>query len=145
MDSAPDDRRHRCPSVPARVGVELIGVAQPDGRVGFLETPMRVDREFLDVAESYGPTGNRFRFSAGCEQNRCVHWTGTECGLINRLRQRVNEAASVPDVKRLPSCGIRCDCRWWAQHGAEACKVCVLVATDRAAANEKDRRFAPKP
>lgn len=138
MDTVPalsevsHDSGQRCPSVPARVGVDLIGVAQPDGRVGFLSTPMRIDQAFLDIARNYGPTGDRFRFSASCEQGRCVHWTDSECGLINRLRQRVDAVSLVPDLERLPSCGIRDACRWWAQHGASACKICVLVATDQA-------------
>ena len=60
-------------------------------------------------------------------EGRCAQWTGSRCGVIDTVLTTPDRPA-VPE--RLPHCGIRSTCRWYAQSGAEACAVCPLVITD---------------
>ena len=114
-----------CPSAPAEPGALVIGVVQEDGRVAHLATPLRADAGFL--ARETAPE-TRFRFSGSCVEGRCAQWTGSACGIIERVLARLDDAT---DAAPLPRCGIRRDCRWHAQRGAAACRACALVVTDQ--------------
>ena len=120
-----------CPSAPAAPGAALIGVVDANGRVANVTTPLVVDAAFIEAARANGgPPEERFRFSSPCQQGRCGHWTGQECGLIGRLHRAVAEAGSVESDQPLPRCSIRAACRWWLQRGREACAICPLIVTD---------------
>ncbi|MBR0681233.1 hypothetical protein GXW74_12125 [Roseomonas eburnea] len=118
-----------CPSAPAEPGALVIGVVGPDGRVAHLATPLRADEAFVArLRREDASPETRFRFSGTCLEGRCAQWTGTGCGIIERVLARIDAAeAAAP----LPRCGIRRDCRWHAQRGAAACHACPLVVTDQ--------------
>jgi len=120
-----------CPSAPAEPGAALIGIVEADGRVANVTTPLVIDAAFIAAARaSGGPPEERFRFSSPCQQERCGHWTGRECGLIGHLHRAVAEAGKAESGQPLPRCSIRASCRWWLQRGREACAICPLIVTD---------------
>jgi hypothetical protein len=118
-----------CPSAPAEPGALVIGVVGPDGHVAHLATPLRADAGFLEGLRRDGASPEaRFRFSGACQEGRCVQWTGSACGIIERVLAHLDPAQA---AEVLPRCGIRRDCRWHSQRGAAACHACPLVVTDR--------------
>jgi hypothetical protein len=119
-----------CPSAPAAPGASLIALVGADARVVHLVTPLTIDADFIASAEQAGSLGKRFRFSSPCQEARCGHWAGHECGLIGRLHQAATETGHADEAAPLPPCTIRGQCRWWAQRGRQACSVCTVVVTD---------------
>jgi hypothetical protein len=99
------------------------------GKVGYLTPAMTIDEGFVARARRSGSPEKRFRFAAPCVEARCEQWTGSRCGVIDRVLE-VEELDRTPQRQALPRCAIRGSCRWYAQVGAEACTVCPLVITD---------------
>lgn len=121
-----------CPSAPAEAGALVIGVVGPEGRVAHLATPLRAEGAFIERLRGEGTSPETlFRFSGTCVEGRRAQWTGTACGVIERVLARLDPARA---AGALPRCGIRRDCRWHAQRGAAACHACPLVVTDQRAA-----------
>ncbi len=127
-DSA--ERRRKptlCPSSRCAEGAILLGVVGSDAQVQFLNQPVRIDAEFVDIAHQGRRPEKRFRFSSPCATNACRHWTGSRCGVIDEVFD------SVPETHRIetrPRCAIREQCRWHRQEGDAACGACPLVITD---------------
>ncbi len=115
-----------CPSSKAQPGAQLLGVRQDDGTVAILPQPLRIDEAFLDAAGATDPAEQRFRFTNKCVESGCSQWTGTRCGVVDKVLSVMNELA-VQD--ELPACAIRPQCRWFRQSGPDACKVCPFVIT----------------
>jgi len=118
-----------CPSSAGGPGATLLGILGPGGRVIFTPHGPRVDealRTELAGADD-GPLEARFRFAAPCVRSSCVFWDGS-CRAIDAAHEDF-DAATPSDVDSLPRCGIRESCRWWAQEGAAACRVCPYVRT----------------
>lgn len=114
-----------CPSARCKEDAILLGVVQQDGSVGFLSERMKVDQFFVELAHQGRTPEKRFRFADTCMKSACQQWTGSRCGVIDRL------IADNPDfVGDLPPCPIRSDCRWHKQHGASACAICPQVVTN---------------
>jgi hypothetical protein len=75
-----------------------------------------------------------YRIAATCVKGGCRHWRdgrdGAEgdgcCSLIERVIARYPRIVD----DRLRPCGIRSVCRWFAQEGPPACRVCPGVCTD---------------
>jgi len=111
-----------CPSGRCREGAILLGVVGPTGRLGYLSPAIRIDADFVESTPS---AEQRFRFAEPCVQAACSQWTGSQCGLAERL-----VTGRAPKDYQLPDCSIRGTCRWHAEHGADACYVCPLVITD---------------
>lgn len=105
----------------------LLGIVGPDGRVAYVPQRLEVDREFVQLAKRGRTPEKRFRFSSRCAESACAQWTGSRCGVIDRVLDLV--PASSGDAE-LPACSIRPECRWWQQSGADACAVCPEVVTD---------------
>lgn len=114
-----------CPSGRCREGTLLIGVMGDDGRVRYLGQPFPVDSGFVDAAAAGVPAETRFRFAEPCASRDCGHWTGSECGLVDILLKADVELSETN--RRLPRCGIRRSCVWFAQRGPAACRLCPLV------------------
>ncbi len=115
-----------CPSARAEEGAKLIGIVQGDGTVGIMGRPLTIDAAFLEKARKGRALEKRFRFASPCMKSDCRHWAGGRCGVIDRVLEM-----APPDDEGSPRpCGIRADCRWFAQIGARACAVCDLVVTD---------------
>lgn len=116
-----------CPSGRCEEGSLLLGIVQGDGRIGFLGAPLRIDEAFVARAKEGRAPERRFRFGGRCIESGCRQWTGSRCGVIDDV---MAEAGPQPAADGLPACGIRPQCRWFRQSGAEACAVCPFVITD---------------
>jgi hypothetical protein len=121
-EPAGDDAALTCPSGRCHTSASLIGLVGSDGRVSFVSPALPLSDDFVARASRYGGTDHRFRFAEPCAKASCEQWTSNRCGLIDEL---VVEDPNPPD--RLPKCGIRSSCRWFAQHAGKACAVCPDV------------------
>jgi hypothetical protein len=118
-----------CPSARCEEGAVLLGIVGSNGVVGYVRPQMRVDRDFVEAASGGRTPEKRFRFAGSCVEAACGHWTGSRCGVIDRVLHLRDEGALI-ESDELPHCTIRSRCRWFAQRGTEACAVCPLVVTD---------------
>jgi hypothetical protein len=100
-----------------------------DGTLGYVQPPTRVDADFVVRAEALGRPESRFRFSVPCIEGGCPQWTGSGCGVVDEVLEHEQPPEAI-QLARLPKCGIRSSCRWYAQRGAAACGVCPLVVAD---------------
>ena len=125
-----------CPSAPAAPGGQLIGVVQQDGRVALLGKALPLDDDFLDKVRRGRAPEKRFRFSAPCLKDGCKQWSDGQCGVIRRVLSAVEDDAALQaeaagtDSAPLQPCALRGACRWFAERGRPACRVCPLVVTD---------------
>ena len=113
-----------CPSARCEPGARLIGIVGPDSRVAFVTPALPVTEEAAAAAQAGRTPEKRFRFAQPSIEGGCRHWTGARCGVADAALELD------ADDGRLPRCGIRPDCRWFAQAGAAACRVCPYVITD---------------
>ncbi|TFV86281.1 hypothetical protein [Blastococcus sp. CT_GayMR16] len=95
------------------------------GELAYLRPPPPIDDEFVARAEEGRLPEARFRFAEPCVEQGCANWTEAgRCSVADRV------VASQDDGDpgdRLPACGIRGSCRWFAQVGREACRGCPFV------------------
>lgn len=119
-----------CPSSRAESGNLLFGRVV-DGAIERLGTPLAVDGAFLDAVREFGSPEQRFRFAGRCQEGACAQWTGTGCGVIERVLADVRppDDGTAP-AAALPRCALRARCRWYVQEGAAACGACAHVVTD---------------
>ncbi len=115
-----------CPSARAEPGNLLYGQVTA-GTVHRLGTPIAVTEAFVEAVSANGPPERRFRFAGTCQEGRCAQWTGSGCGVIERVLTEMETPRAAP----LPRCFLRSGCRWFAQAGAVACSACSMVVTDR--------------
>lgn len=122
-----DDETSWCPSAqPDMNGALLFGVVTetPEGSVvGYLNRPLAASGWAKEMAGTLEPT-EVFRFAAPCAEGRCVHYSGSECSLAERVTH-----VPVAIKMRLPKCAIRPRCRWWKERGIEACRRCPTIIT----------------
>ena len=117
-----------CPSSRAKPGAQLLGVRQREGTIAILPQALPVDDDFMQVVQQDPtPPEQRFRFSNKCVENGCEQWTGKSCGVIERVVEYLDQ---VPVKQTLPACSIRPACRWYAQRGSDACRICPYVLTE---------------
>lgn len=115
-----------CPSAIAETG-NLLYARVDNGRIERLGTPLPLTADFVAAVRSHGSPEQRFRFAGTCQEGRCAQWTGTGCGVIERVLSRMDTVAG---EHPLPRCFLRASCRWFAQEGAAACSACSRVVTD---------------
>ncbi len=65
----------------------LVGVVLSDGRVGFAADRIEVDAEFVRTASEGRVPEKRFRFASPCARGACSQWTGSRCGVIDRVME----------------------------------------------------------
>lgn len=116
--------RPLCPSAPLYEGSQLLGVVKPEGGISLLAQPLPITPGFVEAANEVGVPEARFRFVNRCVEKGCQNWSDGVCGVIKSVLARLDAAAQPTD---LPACGIRSNCRWYAQQGADACRVCPQV------------------
>lgn len=142
MASAPAEDARCCPSAqPNMDGAVAFGLVDHTGdepTTAFLEQPVPVTPELLALAAPLQPT-EVFRFSAACQQQRCSHWDGA-CTLVDRIVKLLPVSSLT-----LPPCRIRADCRWFAQHGREACRRCPQVVTQNGQPSDSMTEAARPP
>lgn len=106
--------------------VRVFGVRHqtPGGpRTGYLDHAVEATPELLGSTAPVLPT-TVLRLAATCEESRCAHFDGAECGLARNI-----VALLPPVVGVLPRCAIRPQCRWFHQEGRPACLRCPQVVT----------------
>ncbi|HEY0106633.1 MAG TPA: hypothetical protein VGB91_11160 [Rhizomicrobium sp.] len=118
-----------CPSARAEIGAVLIGVIGVDGQLAYLKTALQIDQDFIDEASRDGAPEERFRFAGACVEGRCVQWDDGQarCGVLDGVRPVLGDGAGDGSLQ---PCVIRGACRWFAQDGAPACRICPGVVTD---------------
>lgn len=121
-----------CPSARCTPGNQLLGVKGPDGHVRHMRTSMTIDEDFVEAASAMGTPEARMRFSSRCATSGCAQWTGSRCGVIDKVLEHL-ERKQVPLAQALPPCPIRSTCRWYDQTGETACRACSMVITDQSA------------
>ena len=107
----------------------LLGVVTGPGAVAYLNPHVAASEELLAGIRRRGLSpDNRFRFACACAEHRCVQWKGEggtgRCGLVD---EAVETIPAPSEAMRLPRCGIRATCRWFAQRGRNACAVCPTI------------------
>lgn len=118
-----------CPSAPAHTGALLLGRFKEDGSLAFAQKPLPVAAPFLAAAEAGGDIGKRFRFASPCMQSACSRWKDGKCLVATAAAQVANEPTT-EKATGLPECSIRAQCRWFAQEGVVACRICPQVVYD---------------
>lgn len=135
-------RELQCPSAqPALPGAIAFGLIDHQGETpttNFLEAPVPVSPELLELAAPMPPT-QVFRFAAPCQQQRCSHWQGA-CSLAERIVDLMPVASTAP-----PPCRIRTACRWYAEQGRAACQRCPEVITESTRPSDALARAARPP
>lgn len=97
-------------------------------------TPDRPETAYLDAVQPITPelremaapasANEVFRIASRCISKACPHFDhGRE---LCRFGEKTVRMAPVV-VTMLPSCAIRASCRWWHQHGQDACLRCPQV------------------
>lgn len=119
-----------CPSAPHDWdGALLLGVVT--GSVDRPQVRYPGPREFgpdlLELARPAHPE-EVFRFTAPCRESGCSFFRNGRCGVGEAAVAGLPDELDAP----LPQCGIRTDCRWWAEHGPAACRRCSRVVTEDA-------------
>lgn len=125
------DKEFLCPSFTSKGGSKLLGVLKEDGSVGILPRPLEVSEDFIQKCtdEGFRPE-ERFRFVGTCAQSGCTNWVDHKCGIAGKIAKVAEEVALYGP---LPPCSIRPACRWFAQEGSNACRICKFVVTEAAA------------
>ena len=117
-----------CPSAKLQEGAILLGIVRENGRISYLNEQVVVDQTFVNTARQGRTPEKRFRFADTCVKSGCKQWTGSRCGVIDKVLEYKESLA--PDEATLPKCSIRSRCRWFSQQGVDACHVCPIVVTD---------------
>ncbi|MDD5366640.1 MAG: hypothetical protein PHR30_14980 [Gallionellaceae bacterium] len=115
-----------CPNAPPEVGAALFGIVQGDGKVAYLSPNIPVSDGLLVALENKNiPIENRLRFSGPCMAERCIQWQTDRCSLADKVVADLGDSGT--EHSKLPHCGIRATCRWFAQHKQVACGGCPTV------------------
>jgi hypothetical protein len=126
----------RCPSAPLWLKDPIVfGVAvgtPEDPRIEYIPAEPADAGELERLAAPAHPR-EVFRVAGVCIREGCLHWrpgaNGAEgdgkCSLVERV-----VAVNQPLIDHLQRCDFRDKCRWWAQEGPVACKVCPGIVTD---------------
>jgi hypothetical protein len=116
-----------CPSSVCIEGAGLLGIVNSEGMVDILPEPIPIDADFVVATQEGRPAEERFRFTNICVKKECHQWSDNQCGIVERVQQFIHIEEQ---LQQLPACGIRSRCRWYLQHGASACNVCVYIVKD---------------
>ena len=120
MEASFNSSKKMCPSYLGKVGAQLFGVVNKDGKVQFI-TPLTVTEEFVQQNDHLE---QRFRFTGKCVEKGCAQWNNEEskCSLSKKVQN-----LDLNQNKELSYCQIRSQCRWFSQDGNEACFSCNEV------------------
>lgn len=115
------------------IGNEVLGVIAPGPTLLRLRSRAIVNKAFVENARDGAPAEKRFRFAAKCIEGSCANWADGRCQVpkaaADFLGRTLDDGGS-PDQIQLQPCSIRGKCRWFAQDGRPACKLCDLIVTD---------------
>jgi hypothetical protein len=113
-----------CPSAPMCKGSKLLGIVNAENEIDIIEKPIDIDNGFTESASKGRAPEQRFRFVNSCVKEGCQQWDGSSCSVVKIVLDKIEKKNW---KNELPVCGIRDECRWFTQEGANACKVCTLV------------------
>ncbi|MCC6722949.1 MAG: hypothetical protein IT258_00465, partial [Saprospiraceae bacterium] len=97
------------------------------GTVAILPQPLQIDEAFIATANEISPAEQRFRFTNKCVESGCTQWTGSKCGVAEKV---LSVLELLPVKEEVVACAIRPQCRWHRQEGPIACRACPFVITD---------------
>jgi hypothetical protein len=124
--NSPNRTDLQCPSalpeMPDAMAFGIVDYSAESPTTAYLEERVPITPELLEMAAPLLPA-QVFRFSAPCQKEACSHWDGA-CTLVDRIVKLLPVTSLA-----LPPCQIRVDCRWYAEHGREACRRCSQVVT----------------
>lgn len=115
-----------CPSAKGKQGSLLLGVRQ-NGSISILPHALQMDDQFIKKANETALAEQNFRFANKCVEGGCKQWTGTRCGVADKM---IGFLDKINTGDQLIPCSIRHQCRWFIQNGNEACKICPYVVTE---------------
>mgnify|MGYP001105836305 CR=1 FL=1 len=123
MEADFNTSKKMCPSYIGKVGAQLFGVVNKDGKVQFI-TPLTVTEDFLRQNKDKNSLEQRFRFTGKCVEKGCAQWNKEEskCSLSRKVQNLDFHKETEPVF-----CPIRSQCRWFSQDGKEACFSCNEV------------------
>jgi hypothetical protein len=117
-----------CPAHRCKQGSLLLGARLENGTVAIFPEALAIDAEFIENAKnSPAPIEERFRFTNKCIEGGCKQWTGTACGVAERV---VSFLDTVDEIDPHFPCSIRKNCRWFLQQQYDACKICPYILTE---------------
>lgn len=119
----------RCPSAECSSGNWLFGLVRGDGTVGRLTPPVKIDKEFVDIANLGRDPQKRFRFVGDCVEKRCEHWNEKKCQIAKQIVTAIESDVAQEPIREPQKCSFRPECRWFSQEGWAACGVCLHVIT----------------
>lgn len=120
MEANSHSSKKMCPSYVGKVGAQLFGVVNKDGKVQFI-TPLAVTEEFIQQNDNLE---QRFRFTGKCVEKGCAQWDNEESKCS--LSKKVQNLETIKNTE-LSFCPIRSQCRWFSQDGKNACFSCNEV------------------
>ena len=124
-----------CPSAqPDWEGAKAFGVVMGTvtvPAVSYLAQVLPMSQQLVELTRPVSP-GEVFRIAAPCATDRCQHFEDGHCQLVSRTIAHLE-----PVTEKLPQCLIRVSCRWWNEHGKEACYRCPQVVTNSFSRDEK--------
>jgi hypothetical protein len=112
---------YSCPSAMPKKGAKLLGIVIGRSKTQIFPAPLDVDNAFFEQGTPVGPLDERFRFIAPCVERGCNKWSGSQCNLIKRAVTKATGHSPIP------KCSMRRECRWFFQHGEEACRICPQI------------------
>jgi hypothetical protein len=120
MEANFNSSKKMCPSYVGKVGAQLFGVVNKDGKVQFI-TPLTVTEDFLEQNKGQNNLEQRFRFTGKCVEKGCAQWNNEESKCS--LSKKVQDLDTIKSTE-LSFCPIRSQCRWFSQDGNDACFSC---------------------
>lgn len=124
MSNQNASHKFTCPSAPLNDRSKILGIVNENGEVNILPQTLDLDKEFIQIAKEGKEPEKRFRFANKCVESACQQWTGSSCGVVTNVLDKIEQ---VYWKEHLPKCSIRDTCRWFHQEKENACKVCPLV------------------
>jgi hypothetical protein len=109
-----------CPSAPFKEGHSVFGIFKDD-RLEFTDNLIKIDQQMVE--DSFK---TEFRVSMKCVTKGCVNWNGKKCSVPDQMSYFLSPQA---DPSLYEKCSLKPTCRWFAENGAEACKMCPLIRT----------------
>ena len=81
-----------CPSSIMKDGAILLGIVNQENEVNFISNPIKINEAFVQSAKEVDKAAEkRFRFSNKCAQSGCRQWTGSRCGVIDKVLTTIEE------------------------------------------------------
>ena len=88
-----------------------------------------IDSIIFEGIKDYAKILEKIRVTNPCS-TKCLQWSQGKCQVINKNKQYVNQLDSALTESRFNKCKINDSCRWYIQHGLDACAICSNFSND---------------